>query len=68
MSQNKNILSLSVLNVSKIMDKNKTKKVNETNEMTLSLANPDELPQIQNLMIHNTDKNVKPIIGNRIIK
>ena len=68
MSQNKNILSLSVLNVSKIMDKNKTKKVNETNEMTLSLADPDELPQIQYLMIHNTDKNVKPIIGNRIIE
>ena len=42
--------------------------MNETNEMTLSLANPDELPQIQYLMIHNTDKNVKPIIGNRIIE
>ena len=67
MSQNKNILSLSVVNVSKLMDKNKNKKVNESNEMTLSLANPEELPQIQYLMIHNSDKNVKPIIGNRII-
>ena len=67
MSQNKNILSLSVLNVSKLMDKNKNKKVNESNDMTLSLANPEELPQIQYLMIHNSDKNIKPIIGNRII-
>ena len=67
-SQNKNILSLSALNVSKLMEKNKTKKVNESNDMTLSLANPDELPQIQYLMIDNTDKNVKPIIGNRIIE
>ena len=67
-NQNKNILSLSGLNVSKLMDKNKTKKINESNDMSLSLANPDELPQIQYLMIHNTDKNIKPIIGNRIIE
>ena len=69
-SQNKNILSLSVINVSKIMDKNKNKnkKVNDSNDMTLSLANPEELPQIQYLMIHNSDKNIKPIIGNRIIE
>ena len=67
-SQNKNILSLSLLNVSKLMDRNKTKKINESNDMSLSLANPDELPQIQYLMIHNTDKNIKPIIGNRIIE
>ena len=67
-SQNKNILSLSVLNVSKLMDKNKTKRVNESNDMTLSLANPESLPKIQYLMIHNSDKNIKPIIGNRIIE
>ena len=69
-SQNKNILSLSDVNISKLMnkEKNKTKKVNESNDMTLSLANPDELPQIQYLMIHNSDKNIKPIIGNRIIE
>ena len=69
-SQNKNILSLSLLNVSKLMDKekNKGKKVNESNDMTLSLANPDELPPIHYLMIHNSDKNIKPIIGNRIIE
>ena len=68
MSQNRNILSLSEFNVSKIMDKNKQKKVNESNDMTLSLANPNELPQMQYLMIHNSDKNIKPIIGNRIIE
>jgi hypothetical protein len=50
------------------MDKNKQKKVNESNDMTLSLANPNELPQMQYLMIHNSDKNIKPIIGNRIIE
>ena len=68
MSQNRNILSLSEFNVSKIMDKNKQKKVNDSNDMTLSLANPNELPHIQYLMIHNSDKNIKPIIGNRIIE
>jgi hypothetical protein len=36
--------------------------------MTLSLANPNELPQMQYLMIHSSDKNIKPIIGNRIIE
>ena len=42
--------------------------MNDSNEMTLSLANPDELPQIEYLMIDNSDKIIKPIIGNKIIE
>ena len=36
--------------------------------MQISLAKPDELPQINCIMVHNSDKNIKPIIGNKIIE
>lgn len=40
------------------MDINKLKKGNESNDMTLSLAKSNELPQMQYLMIHNSDKSI----------
>ena len=41
---------------------------NVLNDMAISLAKPDELPQIYAIMVHNSDKNIKPIIGNKIIE
>ena len=64
-----NTLSVSVLNISKIMDKH-DKRVfkNSINDMQLSLSKIDEIPQLNSIMIHQSDKSVKPIIGNKIIE
>ena len=64
-----NTLSVSVLNISKIMDKHdKRAFTNSINDMQLSLSKPDEQPQLNSIMIHQSDKSVKPIIGNKIIE
>ena len=68
-NNNKNALSISLLKISKIADKKEKRGVvNSLNDMAISLAKPDELPQIHCIMIHNSDKNIKPIIGNKIIE
>lgn len=63
-----NALEFSVLNVSKIMTRDKRVTKNSMNDMALSLAKPDDLPQIQAIMVHNSDRVVKPIIGNKVIE
>ena len=66
---NNNDLSMSLMKMNKFADKKEKKEVtNILNDMAISLAKPDELPKIYNIMIHNTDKNIKPIIGNKIIE
>ena len=68
-SKNNNELSLSLLKINKKGDKREKRIVaNVLNDMQLSLAKPDELPQIYIIMVHNSDKNIKPIIGNKIIE
>ena len=63
-----NTLSVSVLNISKIMDKHDKRVFNNSiNDMQLSLSKPDEQPQLNSIMIHQSDKSVKPIIGNKTI-
>ena len=65
---NSNDLSMSLLKINKLADKKeKTEVTNILNDMAISLAKPDELPKISNIMIHASDKNIKPIIGNKII-
>ena len=62
-----NSLSISLINLSeKKTDKRDTN--NSIVDMKMSLANPDEIPQINTIMIHNSDKIVKPIISNKIIE
>ena len=64
-----NTLSVSVLNISKIMDKHDKRVFNNSiNDMQLSLSKPDEQPQLNSIMIHQSDKSVKPIIGNKTIE
>ena len=63
-----NELSLSLLKIDKIDKREKRAVVNVLNDMAISLAKPDELPQIYSIMVHNSDKNIKPIIGNKIIE
>ena len=67
-NNNSNTLSLSLSKISKIADKKENKLVKNLNDMAISLSKPDELPQIYYIMIHNSDKNIKPIIGNKIIE
>ena len=61
-------LSMSLLKVNKLNKKEKNDVSNILNDMALSLAKPDELPKIYNIMMHASDKNIKPIIGNKIIE
>ena len=65
---NHNELSLSLLKIDKVDKREKRGVSNVLNDMAISLAKPDELPQIYAIMVHNSDKNIKPIIGNKIIE
>ena len=66
---NSNDLSISLLKINKLGDKKEKNDVtNILNDMAISLAKPDELPKIINIMMHASDKNIKPIIGNKIIE
>jgi len=66
---NSNDLSMSLLKINKLGDKKEKNEVtNILNDMAISLAKPDELPKIINIMMHSSDKNIKPIIGNKIIE
>ena len=66
---NNDELSMSLMKINKLSDKKEKKEVtNILNDMAISLAKPDELPKIYNIMMHATDKNIKPIIGNKIIE
>ena len=66
---NSNDISMSLMKINKLSDKKEKKEVtNILNDMAISLAKPDELPKIYNIMMHATDKNIKPIIGNKIIE
>ena len=63
-----NTLEFSVLNVSKIMKRDKRVAKHSLNEMELSLAKNSEQPQIQTIMIHSSDRVVKPLVGNKVIE
>ena len=66
---NNDDLSLSLMKINKLSDKKEKNEVaNILNDMAISLAKPDELPKIYNIMMHASDKNIKPIIGNKIIE
>ena len=68
-NNNNTDLSMSLMKINKLADKKEKKEVtNILNDMAISLAKPDELPKIYNIMMHSTDKNIKPIIGNKIIE
>ena len=66
--QNSNDMMISLLKINKADKKEKRGVSNVLNDMAISLAKPDELPQIYNIMVHNSDKNIKPIIGNKVIE
>lgn len=63
----KNPLEVSVLNVSRVIKRDKRRNVYE-NEMEKSLINNDDLPPFEMIILHQSDKIIKPIIGNKTIE
>lgn len=63
----KNPLEVSVLNVSHVIKRDK-RKTNPNDELDKSIFKESEIPSIENLMFHQSDKIIKPIIGNKIIE
>lgn len=64
----KNPLEVSVLNVSHVIkrDKRRTNFLHE--ELDRSIIKESDIPTLENLMLHQSDKIIKPIIGNKIIE
>lgn len=56
------------MNVSKVIKRDKRRNKNEENDLERSMWNPNEIPPIESIIIHQTDKIIKPIIGNKIIE
>ena len=63
-----NFLELSVLNVSKVITRDRRVTQTTINDMAMSLAKNTDIPNIQSIMIHTSDRAIKPIIGNKIIE
>lgn len=65
-SLNKFPMNISVLNISKVFKKDK-RTYNDINA-ELIRSSEEELPKIQNFIQHQTDRIIKPIIGNKSIE
>jgi len=63
----KNPLEVSVLNVSKVIKRDKRKNHYE-NDLEKSIINNDDLPPFEMIILHQSDKIIKPIIGNKTIE
>ena len=63
-----NFLELSVLNVSKVITRDRRVTQTTINDMAMSLAKNTDIPNIQSIMIHTSDRAIKPIIGNKVIE
>ena len=65
---NSNSLSSMSMMVSKVIDRRDKRATNDfVQDIAMSMTKPDELPQIQEIMIDNSDRIVKQIIGNKTI-
>ena len=62
-------LSQSIMNITKIVDKHEKKIPNYSlSEIITSIDKPIKLPQIEDIIIQDSDKVIKPIIGNKLIE
>jgi hypothetical protein len=55
-----------VLNVSKVANRDRRRRTH--NELDISMLNSHDIPSIEVVLIHPTDKIIKPIIGNKVIE
>ena len=63
-----NFLELSILNISKVITHDKRVIQTTINDMAISVAKNTDIPNIQSIMIHTSDRIIKPIIGNKLIE
>ena len=66
MTQSKFPMNISVLNISKVFKKDK-RTYNDINSELIK-SSEEELPNTKNFVIHQTDRIIKPIIGNKSIE
>ena len=64
--QSKFPLSVSVLNISKVFKRDR-RTYDEINSELIK-SSEEELPKLSNFILHQTDRIIKPIIGNKIIE
>jgi len=62
----KNPLEMSVLKVSQVIKRDKRRTT--PNELEKSIFKDSEIPTFESFMIHQTDKIIKPIVGNKLIE
>ena len=63
-----NSLSSMSMMVSKVIDRRDKRATNDfVQDIAMSMTKPDELPQIQEIMIDSSDRIIKQIIGNKTI-
>ena len=63
----KNPLEVSVLSVSRVIKRDRRKIIYD-NDLKKSLVNNDDLPPFEMIILHQSDKIIKPIIGNKTIE
>ena len=66
MTQSKFPMNISVINISKVFKRDK-RTYNDINAELLK-SNEEELPKIEHFVTHQTDRIIKPIIGNKSIE
>ena len=66
MTQSKFPMNISVINISKVFKRDK-RTYNDINAELLK-SNEEELPKIEHFVMHQTDRIIKPIIGNKSIE
>ena len=66
MTQSKFPMNISVLNISKVFKRDK-RTYNDINA-ELTKSSEEELPKIEHFVLHQTDRIIKPIIGNKNIE
>ena len=67
-NKNNNFLELSILNISKVFTHDKRIIQTTINDMSISITNHNDIPNIQSIMFHTSDRIIKPIIGNKLIE
>ena len=66
MTQSKFPMNISVLNISKVFKRDKRNY--DALKAQLMKSNEEEMPKIEHFIQHQTDKVIKPIIGNKNIE
>lgn len=67
-NKNNNFLELSILNINKVFTSDKRVIQTPLNDMAISVTKHTDIPNIESIMLHTSDRIIKPIIGNKLIE